>query len=208
MRASGKLRGWVALPTHAESDARHDPVAAKRLALKAVGPRAIARELASFAALQPGALFEEHVVPLFAAPPDVCEDAGRTLYYGLVPTTSSELAQAPAEGPRDFGPDTDAFRNHLVGMLTGDAMTFDTAGQTVAPAWRAIADIAPTEPGHVASLTLFVRMLEQLAIELRPAALPPLRRPRLSHRLARPALGDPKHLLNVLHRRTPPPRAQ
>jgi hypothetical protein len=165
MRASGKLRGWVALPTHAESDARHDPVAAKRLALKAVGPRAIARELASFASMQPGALFEEHVVPLFAAPPDVCEDAGRTLYYGLVPTTSSELAQAPAEGPRDFGPDTDAFRNHLVGMLTGDAMTFDTAGQTVAPAWHAIADIAPTEPGHVASLTLFVRMLEQLAIE-------------------------------------------
>lgn len=32
----------------------------------------------------------EHVVPLFVAPPDVCQAAGRTLLYGVVPTSSSE----------------------------------------------------------------------------------------------------------------------
>lgn len=32
----------------------------------------------------------EHIVPLFLAPPDVCQAAGRTLLYGVIPTNSSE----------------------------------------------------------------------------------------------------------------------
>ena len=38
-------------------------------------------------------LLDEHVVPMFIAPPDVCREAGRTFFYGLVPTTSSERAE-------------------------------------------------------------------------------------------------------------------
>ena len=43
-----------------------------------------------FALERADALLDEHVIPLFLAPPDVCAEAGKTLYYGIVPTTSSE----------------------------------------------------------------------------------------------------------------------
>ncbi|HEX2828598.1 MAG TPA: hypothetical protein VHP37_19750 [Burkholderiales bacterium] len=165
MRAGGKLMGWETIDAAAEADARHDPAPARRLALKAIGPVSLARELVAHASQQRGALSEEHVIPLFVAPPDVCEAAGRTLYYGIVPTSSNERAEAPSEGPRNFGPDTKAFRDHLVGMLNGDAMTFDQAGETVSPAMRTTADIPAGASGHVASLTMLVRMLQQLAIE-------------------------------------------
>ena len=62
MRAAGRLRGWVAIDTETERDARHDPLPANRLARKAVGPPALARELATFAAQVPGALLAEHVI--------------------------------------------------------------------------------------------------------------------------------------------------
>ena len=102
MRAAGRLRGWVAIDAETERDARHDPLPANRLARKAVGPPALARELATFAAQVPGALLAEHVIPLFLAPPDVCAEAGKTLYYGIVPTTSSDLSEAPGEMPEGF----------------------------------------------------------------------------------------------------------
>ena len=165
MRAGARLKGWVPLAGAADVDARHEPTVARRLAAKAIGPRSLARELVDHAAKQHGALLEEHVVPLFVAPPDVCEAASRTLYYGVVPTASSDRAEAPAEGPRDFGPESRAFRDHLVGTLNGEALRFDRAGETVSPAMRTIADIERGAAGHVASLTLLVRMLQQLAIE-------------------------------------------
>jgi hypothetical protein len=165
MRAGGKLQGWALLGTEAENDARHDPMPDRRLARRAVGPPALARELAAFAAQAPSALLAEHVIPLFTAPPDVCAQAGRTFFYGLVPTTSSELSEAPAESPQGFGPATSAFRDHLMAPLRGDAMTLPRAGQLVQPGWRAEADIAPGQSGHVPSLTIFAQLLRQLAIE-------------------------------------------
>ena len=78
MRAAGRLRGWVAIDAEIERDDRHDPLPANRLARKAVGPPALARELATYAAQAPGALLAEHVIPLFLAPPDVCAEAGKT----------------------------------------------------------------------------------------------------------------------------------
>ena len=36
--------------------------------------------------------YAERVAPLFVAPPDVCAAAGRTVLYGVVPVTSSEVA--------------------------------------------------------------------------------------------------------------------
>ncbi|MGZ8263786.1 MAG: hypothetical protein ACXWUI_06545 [Burkholderiales bacterium] len=165
MRAGGVLRGWVAVGDEAERDARHDPSPARRLARKAIGPPALARELAAYAAERPGALLAEHVIPLFVAPPDVCAEAGRTLYYGLVPTTSSELAEVPAEGPQGFGPSSQAFREHLVAPLRGDAMTLPRAGELVSIGWRDEADIPPGSAGHVPALTKFVQALRQLAIE-------------------------------------------
>lgn len=42
----------------------------------------------------------ETVVPLFTAPPEACEAAGATLLYGVLPLTSSELAENPGEAPK------------------------------------------------------------------------------------------------------------
>jgi len=165
MRAAGKLRGWVNIDANTDSDQRHDPLPVNRLARKAVGPPAIARELAMHAAQAPGALLAEHVIPLFLAPPDICAQAGKTLYYGLVPTTSSDLSEAPGEMPEGFGASSAAFREHLVAPLRGDAMGLPWAGYTVAPNWRDTADLPPGSSGHVPALSVFVLMLRQLAIE-------------------------------------------
>ena len=165
MRAAGRLRGWVAIDAETERDNRHDPLPANRLARKAVGPPALARELATFAAQVPGALLAEHVIPLFLAPPDVCTEAGKTLYYGIVPTTSSDLSEAPGEMPEGFEAGSAAFRDHLVAPLAGAAMSLPGAGSPVMQSWRDQADIRPGTSGHDPLVTKFVQMLRQLAIE-------------------------------------------
>jgi hypothetical protein len=165
MRSGGKLRGWAAIGAQAETDDRYDPLPAQRLAGKALGPPSIARQLTAQAASVPGALLAEHVIPLYLAPPDVCAEAGKTLYYGLVPTASSELSETPGETPPGFGPTTDAFRGHLVGPLRGDAMSLPHPGDAVSPAWRDEAEIAPGMAGYTPGLSQFVLMLRQLAIE-------------------------------------------
>jgi hypothetical protein len=165
MRAGGSLRGWIDIGERAETDARHDPLPANRLAGNAIGPPALRRQLTAFAAERPGALLAEHTVPLFVAPPDVCSAAGRTFIYGVIPTVSSELADAPAPGPQGFGAGTEAFTQHLAGPLRGIALTLPRAGQAVAPSWRTDGDIPPNSSGHNPSLYVFVQMLRQLAIE-------------------------------------------
>jgi hypothetical protein len=165
MRTAGRLRGWMAIDAEVERDGRHDPLPANRLARKAHGPPALARELASYAAQAPGALLAEHVIPLFLASPDVCADAGKTLYYGLVPTTSSDLSEAPGEMPPGFEAGSTAFREHLVAPLRGQAMSLPGAGSPVQREWQDIADIPPGTAGHQPLVTKFVQLLRQLAIE-------------------------------------------
>lgn len=165
MRSGGSLRGWVPLDAGADQDAHHDPRPERRLARKAMGSPSLARELTAIAAQAPGALLAEDVIPLFLAPPDVCEQAGRTLYYGIVPTSSSEISEAPAEGPWNFGAASAAFRDHLAAPLRGAAMALPRAGQLVSAGWRIEADIPPGQSGHIAALTVFVTLLRQLAVE-------------------------------------------
>src|SRR5262245_39811431 len=165
MRSAGRLRGWVEIGERVETDERHDPSPARRLALKAVGAPSLARQLTMQAAQVPGAFFAEDVLPLFPAPPDVCAEAGKTLYYGLVPTTSSDVSEAPGEMPPGFEPGSAAFRNHLVGPLRGEAATLPGAGSAVQPAWRDIADIPSDQSGHQPLVSKFVLLLRQLAIE-------------------------------------------
>jgi hypothetical protein len=165
MRATGEIRGWLPVQDEAESDPRHDPNPQLRLARHAIGPASLARQLVAQAAQRPGALLSEHVIPMFVAPPDVCAEARRTLYYGIIPTTSSELSSAPAQMPSGFGPSSQAFRDHLVGGLRGEAMDFTRAGQTVQPTWRIEGDIPMGDAGHNALLNKFILLLRQIAIE-------------------------------------------
>src|SRR5206468_1745178 len=88
---------------------------------------------------------------------DVCADAGKTLYYGSVPTVSGEISEADAvfgsaEGV-DFGPQSSAFRNHLVEPLRGEATELPHAGEAVAAGWSKESE----QPGAGASLHSAIR---------------------------------------------------
>lgn len=163
MRSNGRVRGWVPLARVGGADA--DPAAARRAERALTGVPDIDRQLAGFLREQPDTLLEEHVIPLFVAPPDVCAEAGKTLYYGLVPTTSSEISEADAgfgvaEGV-DFGPRSSAFTSHLVQALRGEAMPLPRTGQLVATGWLAESEASGAETG----LVRFVLLLRQLASE-------------------------------------------
>jgi hypothetical protein len=163
MRSGGRIRGWVPLARVGGADA--DPAAARRADRAFTGVPDIDRQLAAFARENADSRLEEHVIPLYVAPPDVCADAGKTLYYGMVPTTSGEISEAAAsfgtaEGV-DFGPQSKAFQAHLVQALRGQAMDLPRPGEMVTAGWMRDSD----QPGADSKLVRFVLMLRQLAGE-------------------------------------------
>jgi len=135
VKGSGRLRGWARVQMSAE---RAAPLSAQRLVQRPVSP-SIDRELMRFALEREDALLDEQVAPLFMAPPDVCAEAKKTLFYGLVPTASAEIADVavdPAEAlGDDFGPASASFNDHLVDPLRGRAMQFVLGGETMHPGW-------------------------------------------------------------------------
>lgn len=144
MRSRGRLRGW--LPVQRIGGVVRDPVSQLRLHSGQTGVADIDHELAQLALQNEDALLNEHVVPMFVAPPEVCKAAGKTVYYGLVPTVSGEQAEtAPVfDEANTFGPESADFRNHLVQALRGEAMDFPLDGETLNPAWTEAAEIATT----------------------------------------------------------------
>ncbi|HEX5125595.1 MAG TPA: hypothetical protein VFW00_02535 [Rhodocyclaceae bacterium] len=134
MRAKGRLRGWVGVDRLGPD--RSDPDSTLRLATKTTGVADIDRSLISFALENDDSLLNESVIPLFAAPPDVCASANKTIYYGIVQTTSSELAEGPATFEDDtFTAASDTFRNHLVQALRGEYMDLALTGENLIPQW-------------------------------------------------------------------------
>jgi len=163
MRSKGRVRGWVPLARVGGGDA--DPAAARRGDRHLSGVPDIDRQLVGFVRENADSLLEEDVIPLFVAPPDVCADAGKTLYYGNVPTVSSEISEADAsfgaaEGV-DFGPRSKAFRDHLVQALRGEAMDLPKIGETVSQGWLRESE----QPDADTTLARFVLLLRQLATE-------------------------------------------
>ena len=144
MRSRGRLRGW--LPVQRIGGAARDPASQLRLHSGHTGVADIDHELMQLALQREDTLLSEHVVPMFVAPPEVCKAAGKTVYYGLVPTVSGELAEtAPVfDEANTFGPESADFRNHLVQALRGEDMEFPLDGETLNPAWTEAAEIATT----------------------------------------------------------------
>jgi hypothetical protein len=166
MRAGEHLRGWARVDADA-ADARYDPDAPRRLARPTTGQPVLDREVVALLSEAEDALLSEQVVPMFIAPPQVCREAGRTFFYGLVPTTSSERAEggAPAFDTAAFGADSADFRAHLVGPLRGLADSFPRAGVTLTPELAAIAQPASVGDGDHSSMKRLLLLLRQLAIE-------------------------------------------
>jgi hypothetical protein len=75
-------------------------------------------------------------------------EAGKTLYYGLVPTVSSELSEADPVFAADdsFSPDSRAFRDHLVDALRGNLMEFPFAGEAAQGWWFGALESVGAEP--------------------------------------------------------------
>lgn len=181
MRSRGRLRGW--LPVQRIGGAARDPASQLRLHSGHTGVADIDHELVQLALQREDTLLDEHVVPMFVAPPEVCKAAGKTVYYGLVPTVSGEQAEtAPVfDESNTFGPESTDFRNHLVQALRGEAMDFPLDGETLNPAWTEAAEIATTvrpnglstehwnrlHPGggSRSSMQRFLRLLRQLDSE-------------------------------------------
>ncbi|MDO9134605.1 hypothetical protein, partial [Hydrogenophaga sp.] len=178
MRSRGRLRGW--LPVQRIGGAARDPASQLRLHSGHTGVADIDHELVQLALQSEDTLLNEHVVPMFVAPPEVCKAAGKTVYYGIVPTVSGEQAEtAPVfdEG-NTFGSESADFRNHLVQALRGESMDFPLDGETLNPAWTEAAEIATTlrpqglstdhwnrlHPGggSRSSMQRFLRLLRQL----------------------------------------------
>ena len=163
MKSRGRVRGWIPIARVGGDDA--DPASAQRLQLGMTGVADIDRQLTVFAAANADNALNESVVAMYLAPPDVCADAGKTLFYGVVPTVSSEISEQPAtfdSAPGvDFGPQSTLFQNHLVQALRGQAMDLPSPGDSVDPAWLVQAD----QPGADPTLVRFVNLIRQLASE-------------------------------------------
>jgi len=178
MRAKGRLRGWVGVDRLGNE--RSDADSSLRLARKATGVADIDRSLASFALESEDSLLNEHVIPLFPAPPDVCAAANKTVFYGMVQTTSSELAEGPA-GFEDetFSAGSGTFRNHLVQALRGEQMDFALAGETLLQEWFEAVELPGTDKpaalpqaqwaeltgASALAMKRFILMLRQLTTE-------------------------------------------
>jgi hypothetical protein len=86
--------------------------------------------------------WKEDVLPLFPAPPDVCERMKRTVFFGLIPITSSDRAETPTPAPNygalDQADDT-AMRQHLSEYLKQrPAMTMPRLGHALDPGWKVL----------------------------------------------------------------------
>ncbi len=188
MRSKGHVRGWTPLPRVGGDDT--DPGSALRLLRGLTGVADIDSKLMGYAQENSDNLLNEAVISMYVAPPDVCADAAKTLYYGMVPTSSSELSEADPvflpPGDDSFGPQSAAFQGHLVDALRGAEMDFPFPGETLVAGWfqasQAPGDNPPsdvtqdqfdalqqdpsTSDGATArSMTRFIMLLRQLGSE-------------------------------------------
>lgn len=151
------VRGWRRLVGRAV-DADPDPARRRPLGELAAssGRPEIDRLLSLARRAGTGGPLAERVSPLFVAPPDVCRAAGRTLLYGVVPSTSLETERGP-EAPARV--ERGVLEQHLSPLLrrqstsVSDAFLFRTV--SAADANSGDAGIAP-----------LVNLLRQLRIEL------------------------------------------
>lgn len=154
MRLGGRARGWVPLSRIGGDGV--DPLATKRAEAARTGVADIDRELAELLAADPDRALDEDMQSLHLAPPDVCTGAGKTLYYGVVCTASSEFsgedAVVSAPGDGSFSARSALFRSHLVEALRGQEMDLPFAGSTLRAGWADVMEAVGEEvPAEVTS---------------------------------------------------------
>ena len=164
-------KGWATLPaaTPAEAAMGIDPDPDP--AFRSLRPRTGHAALDALLTAGDVAPMVEQVLPLYAAPPEVCAAAGRTLLFGLLPLASSEQSDSGPPGPdyvAEAQSDGGALIGHLSGYLKSRPLTqLPNADAELSPAWL------DTQPEGTAdntsgtnSLSAFGLLLRQLTIEI------------------------------------------
>jgi hypothetical protein len=153
-----KLRGWVAFNGRANghsADLDRDPDPARRVGSLGTGRPEL--DLRLLVARGSAAALSERVIPLFPAPPSVCNAAGKTLLYGLIPVTSSEQSEVPEPPPTL---DRSTLSQHLPNLLRGGlAAAIPKKGDFLS--WSEASSAA-----NESDIALFVTQLRQIAIEM------------------------------------------
>jgi hypothetical protein len=130
-------------------------------------------------------VYGEEILPLYVAPPDVCAAAGRTVLFGLIPTTSAETGDAPPlEQPYDDGDIANqvprffkAGKAVSIDRIAGRAFTYESAERTTRGSGHEFSDAAspPLDDVRDSDTTSvrtakqmhgFLGMLKVLAIQL------------------------------------------
>lgn len=165
LRGGGALQGWAPVDRLGGGDS--DPAAEVRRARSDTGVPSLDRALRALGAGSDASLLDEDVVPMFVAPPDVCCATGRTVYYGVVPTASSDVAETEPDLTTifaGFDADSSAFRAHLVQPLRGESYRFpaapDANDRFDADWLEALLEASPGSGEH-----RFLLLLRQVAVE-------------------------------------------
>ena len=148
------VRGWLEL---SGGDLDGDPDPARRPPSLRSGHPDIDRRLALAHPL--GESLAESVSPLFVAPPEVCTALGKTILYGLVPVTSSELSEAPAVFPPFEAVE---LRSHLPALLR---QVPSPAVPRLGGELRYSDAVAAERDGTPQDLLAFIGQLRQLDVE-------------------------------------------
>ncbi len=132
-------------------------------------PTSAGQVAARVLALRGVSTWREEVLPLFPAPPDVCAKMNRTVFYGIVPITSSDRAETsptvPNYGALDQASDA-AMRQHLSEYLKQrPAMSMPRAGAVLDKGWQVLTLDSSTVTDDV-RLYAFGIFLQQLMTEL------------------------------------------
>jgi len=161
MTSGPKKRGWRNLP-----QANLDPDPARR---HFVRPTAAGQVDAMVLARRAVTPLAEDVLPLYAAPPDLCERFGRTVLFGVIPVTSADRTEDPVPAP-DYNAlpaaEAQAMRDHLSEYLKSrPRLDLPRAEQILNPAWNplGLVVVPGTDDARLNSFGIF---LQQLMVEL------------------------------------------
>lgn len=166
MKRGKHVSGWLKL---GQLDADPDP------AMRAASHPANRAARALIARSRPPSLLEEEVVPLYLAPPDVCEARKRTILFGLIPVADDARSDEPP--PRlDYAALPAAERGEMVGHLSEylkkrPKLAMPRAGALLSRDWNIMKlPAGGGEPGQLHSLGVF---LQQMLVELDSAGTGP-----------------------------------
>jgi hypothetical protein len=163
-RSAGGWAGWTRrgklLTGWKRIDPDIDPEPEQRRAVHAANRSARALIAGSRPDLAPA----EEVIPLFLAPPDICEARGRTILFGVVPVVSSErVDEAPPRLDYARHPQRAEFERHLSEFLKARAPTdLPRGGQALAAGWNVLSQVESGDPDQprLRAIGLFLQQVQ------------------------------------------------